>query len=117
MKFVLLSIFVLLATQPVPVVACDMSAGQQTDHGAHGAMSDQRMDHDNSQDMDCCDHDSNDPEDDCAMVQCGTCPAGLAGIGPSILDPVVYLAAKPRLPLARGLLTRSDSPPFRPPIA
>jgi len=118
MKFILLAIFVLFAAQPLQASSCDMSNGQDTGHSQHGSMSDKQMDHENMQDMDCCDQGPADMGDGCgSMSHCGSCPAGLAVIHPAAFG--TFFDSSPQQFFSKGNEppNRIDSPPFRPPIA
>jgi len=118
MKFIFLAIFVLLAAQPLQASSCDMSNGQGTDHSQHGSMNDTAMDHENMQDMDCCDQDSADMGDGCgAMTHCGSCPAGVAVIHPAIFGANFDSNQQQFFSKGNEPPSRFDSPPLRPPIA
>ena len=117
MKFFLLAIFVLFAAQPVQASACNMCAGQDTGHSQHDNMHDGPMD-DDAQNTDCCDHDSDDPDDGCdSMSHCGACATALVAISPSVLNPAFIPNLQQHLPVTNEILSRSGSPPFRPPIS
>lgn len=116
MKYYFLAIFVLFSAQPFQAVACDMHDAQDT-QSQHSNMDDGSMNHDDMQDMDCCDHESEEPIDGCAsMSHCGACAIGLAAVHPSLTETVFSSNSKLFLPIADGVMNRSDSPPFRPPI-
>lgn len=111
MKFVLLAIFVLIATQPLPVSSCEMSAGQGTDTNMHGDMHDDDMNG-----MDCCD-DPEEPGDGCSsMSHCGACAASLVAISPASFSTGFMPGVRPHLPVSSAPLDKFSSPPFRPPI-
>ena len=115
MKFILLAIFVLFAAQPLPATSCDMSNGQGTDHSQHGNMHDTPMD--DGQGMDCCDHDSDEPDDGCdPMSHCGACPVGFAALNPAALNMSLSSNSQPFMVVTGGPPHRTVSPPFRPPI-
>ena len=117
MKYVLLAIFVLFASQPSQLVSCDMHNGQDTSHSQHGNMHDSPMD-DQGQGMDCCDHDPDKKDDACdSLLHCGAFAAGFVAVTPSVLDTVFSSNAQQMLDIVDGILSRSGSPPFRPPIA
>ena len=118
MKFILLAIFVLFAAQPLQASSCDMCDDQETGHSQHSTMHDGSMEHENMQDMDCCDHDPGTPDNGCSsMSHCGACVAGLGVVSSS--TPGTSFNSNPHqpLPTTEGILSRSGSPPFRPPIA
>ena len=118
MKFVLLAMFVLFAAQPSQAVSCDMSGIPDTGHGQHSNMPDVSMDHDDMQDMDCCDEEPADSGHDCSSYShCGACAASFTALNPSALETLLSSSPRVFLPLAQGILHRAQSPPFRPPIA
>jgi hypothetical protein len=112
MKYVLLAIFVLFAAQPVQASACDMHDGQSSAHSQHGNM------HDNSDHgIDCCDNDGADVGDGCSMEQCGTCPAGLSAVKPSVVNVIFNSDSEQYISASNAPMCRFSSPPFRPPIS
>ena len=116
MKYVLLAIFVLFAGQPLQAASCDMHDGQDTSQNPHGNMHDSPMD-DHGQDMDCCDHDPDKKGDACdSLSRCGTFVAGFVAVTPSALDTIFSSNSQQTFDIADGILSISDSPPFRPPI-
>jgi len=113
MKYVLLAIFVLIAAQPLQATSCDMHDDQNTSHSQHANMT-----HDDGPAMDCCDNELADSGDGCSsMSQCGTCPAGLAAVKPSLVSVMFNTASQPYLSASNTLMCRVYSPPFRPPIS
>jgi hypothetical protein len=118
MKFILLAIFVLFAAQPLQASPCDMGTGQDKGHSQHGNMNDTLVDHENMQDMDCCDQDPNETGDGCgSMSHCGSCPAGMAVIHPVAFGAVFDSNTQPLFNKGNEPPSRFGSPPFRPPIA
>jgi len=118
MKFVLLAIFVLFAAQPLQASSCDMCDDQETGHSQHSNMHDGSMEHENMQDMDCCDDDPGVPGDGCSsMLHCGACTAGFVAVSSS--PAATSFGSNPHqpFPTTEGILSRSGSPPFRPPIS
>lgn len=116
MKYFFLAIFVLFSAQPFQAVACDMHDAQDT-QSQHSSMNSGSMGHDDMQGMDCCDHDDDEQKDGCAsMSHCGACAIGLAAVHPSLAETVFGSNSKLFQPVADGVLNRSCSPPFRPPI-
>ena len=115
MKYVLLAIFVLLAAQPLRASLCDMCNDQGTTQGPHGDMHGGNMDHGNMQDMDCCDHDSNDSCD--SMSHCGACTASVIALDASLVVSVHTTASRQYLSDSGEPLNQFKPPPFRPPIA
>ena len=113
MKYVLLAIFVLFATQPLQASPCDMCDGQNLGHSQHGDMPDHDMG-----DMDCCDHDPAGTDDGCgSMSHCGACTAGVMVISPTVANPIFSSDSRQYSPDTGEPLSRFNSPPFRPPIA
>lgn len=113
MKFVLLAIFVLFAAQPLQAASCDMHDGQNNIHSQHGNMHDA-----NAHGTDCCDDDPTDTDDSCSsMSQCGTCPAGLAAVKPSLVSVIFNTASQQYFTFGVAPRYRFSSPPLRPPIS
>ena len=113
MKFALLAIFVLFAAQPLQAASCDMQDGQINIHSQHGNMHD-----DNGDGMDCCDDDPVGTDDGCSsMSQCGTCPAGLAAVKPSLVNVIFNTDSQQYLTTGDAPACRFSTPPFRPPIS
>lgn len=117
MKYVLLAIIVLFAGLPLPSAGCDMHDSQDAGYSQHSNMRDMPMD-DHGQGMDCCDHDSSDQDDACKpMSHCGACPTGLVALNPSAFNISFDSTPYQDLTDKKDIQSRSDSPPFRPPIA
>jgi len=113
MKYVFLAIFVLIAAQPMQVSSCKMHDTQQASHsGSHD------MNHDDGQDMDCCDHDPSVPSDSCDSVShCGATTAGVMAFS-SIAVNVIFNSNSRLYQSDTGEpLSRFKSPPYKPPIA
>jgi len=107
-----LSIFVLLATQPLPVTACDMHDAQETSQMQHGGM---QKDHGLS--MDCCDTERSDPSDTCdPKSHCGLGTAHVVAINSAALNILFSMTSQQYRAYASHPPHRSNSPPFRPPI-
>jgi hypothetical protein len=112
MRYVLLAIFVLLASQPVQVTACDMhDARQNAQHGTHD------MGHGGGQKMDCCDHDPGMPPDHCNPVfHCGAQSVGVMAFN-ALTVSVMFVPGDPLdLPDTGDPLSNFSPPPFKPPI-
>ena len=116
MKFILLAIFVLFAAQPLPAPACDMHDGPETTDAPAGNLQEGPMDH-GDQAMDCCDQDPETPGDGCdPLSHCGACPTGLAGLVPSTTNVMFDSGLRFYVSATGAPLSRTGSPPFRPPI-
>jgi len=113
MKYVFLAIFVLIATQPVRVLSCDMHDTRQASHSvSHG------MNHDHGQDMDCCDHDPSVPSDNCDWVShCGASSTGVMAFSSIAANLIFKSNSRLYLSDANEPLNRFKSPPYKPPIA
>lgn len=112
MKYVFLAIFVLIATQPVQVMSCDMHDSQQTSQNAHHDMG-----HDGGQAMDCCDHDPSMPTDQCdSMSHCGAGTAGAAAFNSLPVNVSFKTVSRLYLHDTGEPLSRFNPPPFKPPI-
>ena len=113
MKYVLLAIFVLFATQPIQASECNMPDAQGTSHGQHGDMQDQ-----DGPDLDCCDNDSSGSSTDCdSMSHCVAGSATGAAINTAPLSAAFFTTSSQQyLVDSDGPLSRFNSPPFRPPI-
>jgi len=102
-----------------------MHNSQDTSHSQHDNMLDGPMDDpmsdpgdENGQDMDCCDHDTDDQDDACnPILRCGVCTAGLVALNPSTFSTTFGSNPEQFLPIADGIQSRSGSPPLRPPTA
>lgn len=126
MKYVLLSIFVLFAAQPLQAVPCDMCDGQDKTGNQHQSMPDHAMpDHsghgsamlDGMQDKDCCDGDTDDAGHSCgAMSHCGACSTGLTAVTPSAVIALLSPGSVQVIASGDASLSHFSSPPFRPPI-
>ena len=117
MKYVLLSMFVLFAMQPLQASLCDIHDAQDT--AAATSHSDM---HDG--DMDCCDHDPADPvnpvdsNDLCdSMSHCGAGTASAVVLNSDMITPVYTAGSRQYLSNSGAPLYWFKSPPFRPPIA
>lgn len=113
MKCVVLAIFVLIASLPVQVSACDMHGPQQTSqHASHD------MNQDDGSSMDCCDHDPATPSDNCdSMSHCGASSTGVMAISALPVNTVFKSITRLFLPDAGEPQSRFNPPPFKPPIA
>lgn len=112
MRYILLAIFVLIASQPVQVFSCDMQNAQQSaQHGSHD------MGHDGGQKKDCCDHDPGMPTDHCNPVfHCGAHSMGVMVFDASTLDVPFIPGDNLDLPDDGEPLSFFTPPPFKPPI-
>lgn len=125
MKYVLLAIFVLFAAQPLQASYCDMCDGQDTGDSQQGSMHDVAMtdhgnDHqiDSGQEMDCCDSEPDGSDDGCTpQSHCGASTSSLAVINAVTADLLFSTHSEQISTNFSGVLNRTDSPPFRPPIA
>lgn len=116
MKHVLLAMFVLLGTQPLPALGCDLHADQSPVAAEHQHMAGHATG--DVAGMDCCDDDAAEQPEHCALMsQCGTCTPGLSA---------VFAFLPHAAPGSTSLLLMLDSdampdpfyaPPFRPPIS
>jgi len=112
MRYIFLAIFVLIATQPVQLMSCDMHDSQQTSQNAH-----HDMDHDDGQAMDCCDHDPSMPTDQCdSMSHCGAATAGALAFNSVSFNTVFKTVSRLYLPDTGEPLSRFNPPPYKPPI-
>lgn len=112
MRFILLAIFVLIASQPVQVSACDMhDAPQSAQHGSHD------MDHGGGQKMDCCDHDPGMPSDHCnPAFHCNAHSMGAMAFDAISLSVVYIQGDRLDWPDSSPPLSNFTPPPFKPPI-
>lgn len=123
MKYVFLSIFVLIASMPVQVSSCEMHDARQTSQQGSQGMDHANMDHRNmgqngSQGMDCCDHDPADPSDNCdSMLDCGVCTAGVMAFSAFSIATIFKTNGSLYLPDTGEPLSSFNPPPFKPPIA
>lgn len=112
MKYVFLAIFVLISTQPVQVLSCDMHDSQQTSHSASHP-----MDHDDGQDMDCCDHDPSTTPGQCdSMFHCGTGTTGVLAFNSLTVNTTFKTVSRLYLPDTGEPLSQFNPPPYKPPI-
>ena len=117
MKYLLLSIFVVLAAQPLPVVSCDMHDMQepsqaQSGNAQHGDMHDAAM-----ADMDCCDEATDDPPANCdCMSHCGTYSTALAAFDADIDHTGFGIRSPVYFSDTDEPLNGPPAPPYRPPI-
>jgi len=118
MKYIFLSIFVLLAAQPFQASSCDMHDAQDTVQSQHAGMHGNGQDMNMDMDMDCCDHDPSDTSDNCdSLSHCGASASGVVTIDSSVVS-VAYASDTHHTVTDSGhLLSQFTSPPFRPPIA
>jgi hypothetical protein len=113
MKYIFLSIFVLLAAQPLQVSACDMHDAQETAHMPHDGMQ-----QDQDMDMDCCDHDPSDSSDSCdSMTHCKVGTAPVVAIASYPVSILFTSTSHQHRDYSNHPPSRSTTPPFRPPIA
>jgi uncharacterized protein involved in copper resistance len=113
MKYVLLAIFVLIAAQPLQASECDMHNGQGATEGLHADMN-----HNDMQDMDCCDSESQDSMHQCdSMSHCGACTAGVVALDPHVAIAAFMASTNQYLSDTGKPLSHFNSPPFRPPIS
>ena len=125
MRYVLLAIFVLFAAQPSQASYCDMCDGQDTGDSQQssmhdGAMMDHASDHqiDSGQEMDCCDSGPDSSDDGCnPLSHCGASTGSLAVIDAGTTDLLFSAHSEQIFTNFAGVLSRTGSPPFRPPIA
>lgn len=118
MKYVVLAIFVLIASQPMQVTSCDMHESQQTSQHGSNKMDHGDMDHGDGNDMDCCDHDPAVPSDNCdSMVDCSACTAAVMAFSIFTIDTIFKVDSQMYLPDIEEPLSRFNPPPFKPPIA
>jgi len=93
-----------------------MDDGPETTDAPAGNLQEGPMDHGENA-MDCCDQDPETPGNGCdPLSHCGACPAGLLALTPSTPSMGIGPVALQYLPAAGVPLTRTTSPPFRPPI-
>jgi hypothetical protein len=113
MKYVVLAIFVLIASQPLQVSSCEMNNAQQTSqHGSHD------MDHDDGSSMDCCDHDPSVPSDNCdSQSHCGAYPTSVMAISALTINVIFKSNTRLFLPDTGEPQSSFNPPPFKPPIA
>jgi hypothetical protein len=113
MKYIFLSIFVLLAMQPLPVTACDMHDAQEMSQMPHGDMQE-----DHGTMMDCCDQDRSDPSDTCdPRTHCGVGMAPVVVTNSAALNIFFSMASQQLRAPNSHPPSRVGAPPFRPPIA
>lgn len=113
MKYVLLTIFVLFAAQPLQASLCDTGNDQGTAQGTHGDMH-----HGDMHDMDCCDHNPADANDSCgSMSHCGACTASAVALNLDMAISVYTMGSRQYLSDTGEPIYRFRTPPFRPPIA
>jgi len=113
MKYILLAIFVLIASQPpVQVSCCDMHDAQQSSqHAAHD------MDHGHGKTMDCCDHDPGMPADHCNPIfHCGAHSLGVMAFNVFTISVPFVSGDRLDLPDTGEPLSNFSPPPFKPPI-
>jgi len=112
MKYVFLAIFVLIATQPVQLASCDMHDSQQTSqHGSHD------MDNNDTQAMDCCDHDPSGPSDGCdSLTHCGASSTGVMAFNAFPVNAIFKTNTRLYLPDTGEPISNFNPPPFKPPI-
>ena len=113
MKYVLLAIFVFIASLPIEASPCNMHGSQDMSHNQHADM----MDH-GQMDMDCCDHDDSGSSNSCdPLKHCGAHVSGAVTIDTSLVN-IAYIIEHGELTSdSARALSRYESPPFRPPIA
>lgn len=113
MKYILLAIFVFIASLPIEASSCNMHGTQDMSHNQQDDM----MDH-GQMDMDCCDHDGPGASDNCdPLKHCGASASGVVTIDISSLS-IAYIAVHIEFTGdSTRALSRYGSPPFRPPIA
>jgi hypothetical protein len=113
MKYIFLSIFLLLATQPVPVTACDMHDAQEMSQMQHG-----NMQEDHGQLMDCCDPERSEPSDTCdPKSHCSVGAAPVVAINNAPVNVFFSKASQRHWTYASHPPSTYSSPPFRPPIS
>lgn len=113
MKYILMAVFVFIASLPVEAVSCTMHGSQDMSHNQHADM----MDHGQT-DMDCCDDEGSGSPGNCDPLQhCGASASGVVAIDTSPVN-IAYSIEHGYLTVnATRALNRFGSPPFRPPIA
>jgi len=102
----------MIAAQPLQGSFCDLHDAQGTELGQHGTMN-----HDDMQDMDCCDQDIADMDQCGSMSHCGACAASVAALDAYLANSSFSTEACPYMPATGEPLNRFKSPPFRPPIS
>jgi len=113
MKYIFLAIFVLIATQPVQVMSCDMhDDARQTSQNAH-----HDMNHDVEEEMDCCDHDPSVPTHQCdSMSHCGAGTTGALAFNSLSVNEIFKTVSRLYLHDPGEPLSRFNPPPYKPPI-
>ena len=113
MKYILLAIFVFIASLPIEAPSCNMHDSRDMSHNQHGDM----MDH-GQMDMDCCDHDGAGSSDNCdPLKHCGAHASSVVAIDTSLVNIAYIIEHRELTGDSTRVLNRYGSPPFRPPIA
>lgn len=102
----------MFAAQPLQASFCDMHDAQETELSSHG-----NMNHDDMQDMDCCNQDSAVMDQCGSMSHCGACTAGVVSLDANVAIAGFMVNKNQYLPDTGEPLSRFKSPPFRPPIS
>jgi hypothetical protein len=109
MKYVLLAIFVFIASLPLQASTCDMDESQGMSHSQHGDMPE-----DSKMNMDCCDDESTGGCD--PMTHCGASASSVVTIDTTLVSIAFSNGPRHNIADSARALIRFDAPPFRPPI-